>query len=657
MTANRQETEIARLQEENSHLRGLLAGREQTQEVLATERKVAVQTRELVDNRERLEQQARLFDTLLSSIVDFAYTFDRAGCFTYVNQALLDLWQIPLADALGKSFFDLPYPHDLAARLQQQIETVFTTGQILRDETPYTGATGTTRYYEYILVPIFAPYGQVEIVAGSTRDITQRVQAQAENEALLKTLAVERTWLTDMFMQAPTFITVLRGPQHIFEMANPPYYQLVGQRDLIGKTVREAFPDVEGQGFFEILDAVYQTKQPFIGKDMHILFQAEADLPPQEYYVEFVFQPLIEADGSVSGIFAHGVDLTERKRAEEALRESGERFRFMAESMPQKIFTAKPNGEVDYFNAQWTAFTGLSFEQIKDWGWTQFIHPDDVAENVRRWQRSIDTGDPFEFAHRFRRADGEYHWHLSRAHALRDAEGKVILWIGSNTDIDDQKRVEEKLRERQEHIEELNVRLQRAMTETHHRVKNNLQHISALIEMQKSTDQGMVPMSELARLGTSVRALAVIHDILTQEAKAGSEQETLSAKTLLENLLALLQQTVGANRFAFTCEDAQLVGRQATSLALVTNELVSNALKHGKQSTNICFRVNNHKATLEVCDDGPGFPDGFDAETEAHTGLELVEQVIRWDLQGTSTYENRAEGGARITVSFPIVHY
>ena len=145
------------------------------------------------------------------------------------------------------------------------------------------------------------------------------------------------------------------------------------------------------------------------------------------------------------GVVCYFFDSTRLRRTEAALRESAERFRFMAESMPQKIFTAKPSGDVDYFNAQWMEFTGLSFEQIRDWGWTQFIHPDDVEENIRRWEHSIETGDHFELEHRFRRKDGEYRWHLSRAHARRGAEGKILMWIGSNTDINDQKREEEKL--------------------------------------------------------------------------------------------------------------------------------------------------------------------------------------------------------------------
>ncbi|MGH2411484.1 MAG: PAS domain-containing sensor histidine kinase, partial [Chloroflexota bacterium] len=119
-----------------------------------------------------------------------------------------------------------------------------------------------------------------------------------------------------------------------------------------------------------------------------------------------------------------------------------ESFRLLAETMPQKIFRARPNGDIDYFNRQWMEFTGLPFEQIKDWGWTQFIHPDDVAENVARWQHSIASLTPFQFEHRFRRADGVYRWHLSRAQPVFGADGRVLMWAGSNTDIDEQKRAE-----------------------------------------------------------------------------------------------------------------------------------------------------------------------------------------------------------------------
>jgi len=130
--------------------------------------------------RFRFERQSRIFDSTLSSISDFAYTFDRHGRFSFVNQALLDLWGLKLEDALGKNFHELKYPEELATRLQKQIQQVIDTKQGLIDETPYTSPTGVDGYYEYIFRPVFDRDGQVEIVAGSTRDITRRKKVEED---------------------------------------------------------------------------------------------------------------------------------------------------------------------------------------------------------------------------------------------------------------------------------------------------------------------------------------------------------------------------------------------------------------------------------------------------------------------------------------------
>lgn len=132
------------------------------------------------DLRFRLEQQSSLFDITLSSISDFAYIFDRQGRFSFVNRALLDLWGLKLEDAVGKNFYDLNYPDDLAERLQRQIQTVFDTQAGLIDETPYTSPTGVAGYYEYIFRPVFGRDGEVEAVAGSTRDITGRKRIEED---------------------------------------------------------------------------------------------------------------------------------------------------------------------------------------------------------------------------------------------------------------------------------------------------------------------------------------------------------------------------------------------------------------------------------------------------------------------------------------------
>ena len=140
------------------------------------------------DSLDRLKHRVRLFDTALSAITDFAYIFDRAGRFVYANKALLDLWGLTLEEAVGKDFYDLKYDPDLAERLGRQIAQVFATGQRLSDETEYTSPTGVSGYYEYIFSPVFAPDGTVELVAGSTRDITSRKRARMLVDAQKRSL-------------------------------------------------------------------------------------------------------------------------------------------------------------------------------------------------------------------------------------------------------------------------------------------------------------------------------------------------------------------------------------------------------------------------------------------------------------------------------------
>jgi PAS domain S-box-containing protein len=166
---------------------------------------------------------------------------------------------------------------------------------------------------------------------------------------------------------------------------------------------------------------------------------------------------LVQKDGSIVWIDARGkcqfdeagkptffpgaaVDITQRVLSEQAARDSARRFQFMAEAMPQKMWTATPDGGIDFFNHLWLDFTGLSFEDIRDWGWSKFIHPDDLEHTVRIYKTAVAEGKPFEMQQRFRRHDGAYRWHLARGAPMRDSAGKITMWMGSNTDIDDQKR-------------------------------------------------------------------------------------------------------------------------------------------------------------------------------------------------------------------------
>jgi PAS domain S-box-containing protein len=183
--------------------------------------------------------------------------------------------------------------------------------------------------------PIVGPGGVILGAVAVLTDITAVQRAAAERERLVHALEVERARLAYVFQEAPTFLAILRGPDHVFEVANAVYYQLVGHRDLVGKPIDEALPEVREQGFVALLDRVLETGEPFVGREVPIRLARTPGAAPEARFVDFVYLPLVEADGTRAGVIAHGTDVTEqveaRREIERLLRES-ERARADAEA-------------------------------------------------------------------------------------------------------------------------------------------------------------------------------------------------------------------------------------------------------------------------------------------------------------------------------------
>ena len=189
---------------------------------------------------------------------------------------------------------------------------------------------GTASWHEDQLVPIYRN-GKLEDVywtygyspvRDSTGAICGTLVVCTETTGSVlghRQLRLERERLADIFQQAPAFFALLRGPEHIFEMTNAPYQELIGRRNVLGKSVLEAVPEAEEQGFIGLLDNVYQTGESFIGRHTPIQLARAADQPLELRYLDFVYQPHRDAEGSISGILVLGIDVTENKRAEQVL--------------------------------------------------------------------------------------------------------------------------------------------------------------------------------------------------------------------------------------------------------------------------------------------------------------------------------------------------
>jgi signal transduction histidine kinase len=167
------------------------------------------------------------------------------------------------------------------------------------------------------------------------RDIGARKTAEAERERLVHALEVERARLTEVFRRAPSFMVVFRGPRNVYEIVNESYYQLIGHRDVVGKPLLEAIPEIRNQGFDEIINRVRETGEPWVGREAPVTLQRTPEAPMEIRYLDMVFQALTEADGTRSGVIVHGSDITAqvlaRREVEHLLGES-ERARAEAES-------------------------------------------------------------------------------------------------------------------------------------------------------------------------------------------------------------------------------------------------------------------------------------------------------------------------------------
>jgi PAS domain S-box-containing protein len=205
-------------------------------------------------------------------------------------------------------------------------------------------------------------------------------------------------------------------------------------------------PQLREKGITSYLERAFSGESvtiPAILYDPRVL-----GIQAQPRWVTAVAHPIRNAAGDVAEIMLMHEDITDKVQAEEALRDSERRLRFVLDSMQQKIFTTTPAGDVDYLNPAWAVFTGVPVDDLRNWSWVNSVHPDDLDENIQRWRHSVGSGEPYEFENRFRRVDGEYRWHLSRAVPMYDENDRIVMWIGSNTDIHEVKLAESELERR-----------------------------------------------------------------------------------------------------------------------------------------------------------------------------------------------------------------
>jgi PAS domain S-box-containing protein len=234
---------------------------------------------------------------------------------------------------------------------------------------------------------------------------------------------------------------------------------------------------------------------------------------------------------------------------------------------------------VDYFNRQWMEFTGLNFEQIKDWGWTRFVHPDDLADNLTGWRHSIETGEPYLSEHRVRRADGAHRWHLIRVHPMRDAQGGISMWIGSDTDIHEHKEKEAELRR-------ANEDLQQFAYSASHDLQEPVRNVVVYSELVARRYHGLLDddgRQFLGFLSESGRRLATLIADLLAYTRAGvmeGDIATVDSTVVLRHTLSSLSEAIRESDASVTYDWLPEVRMGESHLQQVFQNLIGNAVKY-----------------------------------------------------------------------------
>jgi PAS domain S-box-containing protein len=314
-------------------------------------------------------------------------------------------------------------------------------------------------WFDFSYTPVYLDKGMVGGALCVLTEVTQQVRAE-------RALRQQADQLKQLFENAPGFMAVLEGPEHRFELANKTYRQLIGGRDPIGKSLRAVLPELESQGFFELLDKVYASAEPYIGRRVPVLLQRVADAPLEERWVDFVYQPMFDPEGRVRGIFVQGADVTDHVESEKRCQEAAEmaarerdRLNTLLETIPTGILIADASGKLVGGNPAMDSIWGAGYPMAESAGdyaiykgwWADGAERHGQPLAIHEWPmsralrgedgiRAVVDIEPFD-------APGVRRTVLITAAPIRDAAGRVEGALVAQIDISEQVRAEAALRE------------------------------------------------------------------------------------------------------------------------------------------------------------------------------------------------------------------
>lgn len=552
--------ELMPIKDEENHVIGFV-------KVLADRTQQKVVVADILEQHSELENEVATRtlerDRIWAVSRDLIVTLGGSGTFRSLNPAFTSELGYPEGALVNAHFDVIIHPEDLAAA-HVAFAQMISGPPITNFDSRIRAYDGTYRWYSWTSSAengLIYAYGR-DVSARKELEVrnreTQRVDAERRLADLLsrQTLA-ERDRLHALFEHAPSFMAVLRGPNHVFELANPAFQQLVGDRELIGKPIREAFPEVEGQGVFELLDSLYISAKTFTARDARLFLQKSPGTAPVKIFVDLLYQPLRNAEGNVTGIFVDGYEVTERKRSFDALRElnetleervrekTDERNRLWEHS-PDLITQYSTEGVLVDVNPAFLYILGYDSTEIVGKSFTEFLHPEDIAITENKVADSANLAQ-VHVVNRWRHKDGTYRW-ISWA---TNNNNETLFAVGR--DITEEKiqaealrQAEEALRQAQkmEAVGQLTGGIAHDFNNMLAGVMGNLEMLEIRISQGRIED--VAHYTDGAKLAVN-RAAALTHRLLAFSRRQTLDPICVDVNNLIVSLGDLIKRTLGTN--------------------------------------------------------------------------------------------------------------
>lgn len=345
---------------------------------------------------------------------------------------------------------------------------------------------------------------------------------------------------------------------------NPAAEQMFGftEAEMIGRSIRTIVPDGLQSEEDEILASIARGKR--IDQFQTKRLRKDGSLVP----IFVTVSPIHNEAGKVVGASKIARDISKELEDRRKLEVSEQRFHTLADNISQLAWMANSDGHIFWYNKRWYDYTGTDLESMKGWGWKAVHHPDHVDRVVERIQHSWDTGETWEDTFPLRRHDGVYRWFLSRARPIKDANGNISVWFGTNTDITDQ-------RDREEQIKFL-------MQEVNHRSKNMLTMVQSIARYTGGPENA----DFLKKFGERVQSLAASQDLLLQEGWKG-----MSIDGLVQTQLGHFSDLIGT-RILLNGPPVYIDAKAVQPLGMAMHELATNSAKYGA--------LSNDRGTVDI---------------------------------------------------------